>query len=387
MAFYSHFRKITVEPVLFSYMMCLFMSYPLIQQLAFKKICHEKYNGEICKNLTKSQEIYVQQKTSKWILYQSVALTLPSIFASLLLGSWSDKVGRKVILILPSVGSVLLYINYIMNAAFFSLNVNYIIIGVSISALFGGFATTLLGVFSYISDITDKSQRTTRVAVLESMIFLGGTAGNLVGGVLVEHHGFMPAFGLCLALNVLIILYVSLVLPESYYPQQDQEGNWALLAVHNHLKASIAVLTKTRPKHQRLNLLVILFGILSFTLISGLIAVGSSILPPCMRSKLSKQVEPSELGTMFALTASLEVLETLLASVIFNNIYSATVDWMPGFCYLLMSAIILIPIFLMIWLYILQRRDDAYSAMDAVGILSSSEHSVNYGSPSEDPQA
>ena len=268
MAFYSHFRKITVEPVLFSYMMCLFMSYPLIQQLAFKKICHEKYNGEICKNLTKPQEIYVQQKTSKWILYQSVALTLPSIFASLLLGSWSDKVGRKVILILPSVGSVLLYINYIMNAAFFSLNVNYIIIGVSISAVFGGFATTLLGVFSYISDITDKSQRTTRVAVLESMIFLGGTAGNLVGGVLVEHHGFMPAFGLCLALNVLIILYVSLVLPESYYPQQDQEGNWALLAVHNHLKASIAVLTKTRPKHQRLNLLVILFGILSSSITS-----------------------------------------------------------------------------------------------------------------------
>ena len=156
MAFYSHLRKITVEPVLFSYMMCLFMSYPLIQQLAFKKICHEKYNGEICKNLTKPQEIYVQQKTSKWILYQSVASTLPSVFASLLLGSWSDKVGRKVILILPSVGSVLLYINYIMNAAFFSLNVNFIIIGVSISALFGGFATTLLGVFSYISDITDN---------------------------------------------------------------------------------------------------------------------------------------------------------------------------------------------------------------------------------------
>ena len=52
-------------------------------------------------------------------------------------------------------------------------------------------------------------------------------------------------------------------------------------------------------------------------------------------------------GTMFALAASLEVLETLLASVIFNNIYSATVDWMPGLCYLLMSAILLIPIFLM----------------------------------------
>ena len=35
----------------------------------------------------------------------------------------------------------------------------------------------------------------------------------------------------------------------------------------------------------------------------------------------------------------------------------------------------------------LQRRDDAYSAMDSVGILSNSDHSVNYGSPSEDAQA
>ena len=268
MALISHFRKISVEPVLFFYMMCVFMSFPLLQQLAFKKICHEKYDDEICKNLTKPQEDFVHQKTSKWVLYQSVSLTLPSIFASLILGSWSDKVGRKVILILPSVGSVLLYVNYVLNVAFFSLDVNYLLIGVCISGFFGGFATTLLGVFSYISDITDKSQRTMRVAVLESMIFMGGTVGNLIGGVLVEHHGFMPAFGLCLALNVLIILYVSFVLPESYFPQGDQEGNWALVAVHNHLKASFQVLSKQRPQHQRVNLLVIVFGILSFILIS-----------------------------------------------------------------------------------------------------------------------
>ena len=52
-------------------------------------------------------------------------------------------------------------------------------------------------------------------------------------------------------------------------------------------------------------------------------------------------------GTMFALVASLEVLEMLIASVIFNSIYSATVDWMPGFCYFLMSGIIVLPIILM----------------------------------------
>ena len=256
------FRKITVEPVLFFYMLCTFMSYPLVQQLAFKKICQDKYDAEICQNLTKSEEDFVHEKTSKWILYQSISLMVPSIAASLILGSWSDKVGRKIVLILPSVGSVLLYINYMLNLGYFSLDVNFILIGVCISGFFGGFTTTLLGVFSYISDISDKSQRTLRVAILESMIFLGGTVGNLVGGALVEHQGFMAAFGLCLGLNVLVILYVSLILPESYFPEGDLEEKWALVAVHNHIKASFRVLTKQRPQHQRLNLLVVLFGVL-----------------------------------------------------------------------------------------------------------------------------
>ena len=262
------FRKITVEPVLFFYMLCTFMSIPLIQQLAFNKICQHKYDAETCKNLTKSQENFVHEKTSKWILYQSVSLMVPSIAASLILGSWSDRVGRKTVLILPSVGSVLLYIDYMLNAGYFSLDVNFILIGVCISGFFGGFATTLLGVFSYISDISDKSQRTVRVAILESMIFLGGTVGNLIGGVLVEHQGFMAAFGLCLGLNLIVILYVSLILPESYFPEGDQEGNWALVAVHNHLKSSFRVLSKKRPQHQRLILLVIIFGALPFILIS-----------------------------------------------------------------------------------------------------------------------
>jgi len=100
------------------------------------------------------------------------------------------------------------------------------------------------------------------------MVFLGGTVGNFIGGVLVDNGGFIPAFGLCLALNVLIILYVSLLLPESYFPQGDQGGNWALAAVHNHLKASFQVLTKCRAQHKRLNLLVITFGILFFILLS-----------------------------------------------------------------------------------------------------------------------
>ncbi|XP_022792841.1 proton-coupled folate transporter-like [Stylophora pistillata] len=219
----------------------IFMSFPLVQQRAFQKICNAEYDTESCSNLTTSQENFVHKKTSKWILYQSVSSMLPSIAVSLILSSWSGKVGGKTVLILPSIGSVLLYINYMLNVGFFSLNVDCLLIESCISGFFGGFATAFLGVFSYKSDITDESQHTTRVAVLESMIFSGGTVCNLIGGVLVEHGGYMAAFGLCLGLNVLIIAYVGLILPESYFPDSNQQENWALVAVHNHIKASFKV--------------------------------------------------------------------------------------------------------------------------------------------------
>ena len=269
----AYLRKVTVEPVLFLYMFCLFMTFPILHQLAFQKICQENYGAERCRrlsgpNLTKSEENFVQSKTSKWILYQSVALTLPSIATSLILGSWSDQVGRKVILLLPCGGSVLLYASHILNVVFFSANVNYLLIGVFISGFFGGFATVLLGVFSYISDVTDKSNRTVRVAVLESMIFLGGTVGGLIGGVLVDHSGYVAAFGLALGMNVLVIFHLGCFLSESFFPQERQENKWALVAVHNHIKASFRVMTKARPLHRRMNILVITFGIFSI-LITG----------------------------------------------------------------------------------------------------------------------
>ena len=138
-----------------------------------------------------------------------------------------------------------------------SLNVDFLLIGISLSGCFGGFATLLLSVFSYIADITDKGNRTLRVAILESMIFLGGTFGELIGGVLIDHSGFMVAFGLTVALNLLTLLYVCFILRESYYPPPLQ-GKWALVAVHQHLRKVGSALVRERPQGNRLSLMALL---------------------------------------------------------------------------------------------------------------------------------
>jgi len=49
----------------------------------------------------------VLQKASENILFVNMALTLPAIFTSCFLGSWSDKRGRKGPMVVASIGSSL----------------------------------------------------------------------------------------------------------------------------------------------------------------------------------------------------------------------------------------------------------------------------------------
>ena len=49
----------------------------------------------------------MHQKASQYILFVNMALTLPAIFTSCFLGSWSDKRGRKGPMVVASIGSSL----------------------------------------------------------------------------------------------------------------------------------------------------------------------------------------------------------------------------------------------------------------------------------------
>lgn len=63
-----------------------------------------------------------------------------------------------------------------------------------------------------------------------------------------------------------------------------------------------------------------------------------------LRAMLSKVVHSTEQGTLFACIAFLETLAGVAAGSTFNGIYSATVDWFPGFTFLLSAGLLLIPL-------------------------------------------
>ncbi|XP_059186886.1 proton-coupled folate transporter [Centropristis striata] len=64
---------------------------------------------------------------------------------------------------------------------------------------------------------------------------------------------------------------------------------------------------------------------------------------PVLRSKLSKLVDPSEQGALFACVACVESLCLLVGSGVFNSLYPATLHFMKGFPFLFAVFILFVP--------------------------------------------
>jgi len=80
---------VTVEPVLFLYMLATFMQYSVFQDLVYQKTCQSNFNSSVCQNLNNNSYALdvVQEQASHWILGSTAALTIPSIIVANYLGS------------------------------------------------------------------------------------------------------------------------------------------------------------------------------------------------------------------------------------------------------------------------------------------------------------
>lgn len=228
-------RSQYVEPMLFGYMFCIFLTMSVDQQLLYRKLCLKRFNASYCDQLQNSlnktflnDQNLIQKQTASWGVYLDIARSSLSILVTIFYGSWSDQVGRKTIMILPIIGDLINVAVYLLSSIFMSLDVVYLLIGLVFSSCFGNVACFLSSVFSYLSDTTNQSERTKRVIILESMIYLGAVVSNLTGQQLLSHAGFTPVYILVAAVYMCQIIYWCF-LKESYEPVESNESKLKLL--------------------------------------------------------------------------------------------------------------------------------------------------------------
>ncbi|XP_062911057.1 proton-coupled folate transporter isoform X2 [Mobula hypostoma] len=263
---------VTVEPVVFLYLMSGLLNSFAVQQLVLVKVCEElHFEKEVCSSFShNSQEsLVIQSKASYVMLLYVAVLTFLSIPMSILLGAWSDQGGRKLGMILPCVGALMGGVTLIVMACVKEMSVYWCILASALIAIFGNYAVIFLSVFSYISDITNVEDRTKYNGIVEAMIYIGGTVGFLLSGWLFQSFTLTYCFGVYCGSQVLTICYVLLWLKESSHSSErmhlsdetppDSTDRTLKMSLLLYASRTLKTFSKAREGQNRLKLYLIFF--------------------------------------------------------------------------------------------------------------------------------
>jgi MFS transporter, DHA1 family, tetracycline resistance protein len=311
--------------------------------------------------------------------------TMQFLFSPVL-GAWSDRFGRRPVILLSCLGLGLDYIFMALAPSLRWLFVGRIISGITTSNVSTAFA--------YIADVSPVELRAKRYGMLGAAFGLGFVIGPAVGGLL-GHYSLRAPFWAAAGLSLANFLYGCFVLPESLPLEKRAKSAWhmanplgslSLLRSHPELSGLAVVITFYYLAHQSLISVFVLYteyryawttygvgwalalvGVCSavvsggmvgpyvkkfgerFSLISGLAFgavgfVGMAFAPnqwvvlgaipfialwgvasPAIQSLMSQRVDPSSQGKLQGAINSLRALTGMAGPVIFTQIFAAAI--------------------------------------------------------------
>ena len=150
--------------------------------------------------------------------------------ASPVLGSLSDRFGRKPVLLISLLGAG---IDYVIMA--FAPSLWILFLGRAVSGLTGASITVAS---SYMVDISDEKDRSVNFGMIGAAWGVGFIAGPMLGGLLGELGAVAP-FLLAAGFNILNFIFGVFVLPESLPPEMRREVSLDKL---NPLKSIIKII-------------------------------------------------------------------------------------------------------------------------------------------------
>ena len=312
--------------------------------------------------------------------------TMQFLFSPVL-GAWSDRFGRRPVILLSCLGLGLDYIFMAVAPTLRWLFVGRIISGITTSNVSTAFA--------YIADVTPPEGRAKRYGMLGAAFGLGFVIGPAVGGLL-GHYSLRAPFWAAAGLSLANFLYGMFVLPESLAEGKRAKSAWhmanplgslALLRSHPELTGMAVVTTFYYLAHQSLPSVFVLYtefrygwtergvgialavvgvcaAIVSggmvgpyvkkfgerWSLLSGLVfgVIGFAAMAlapsgwrflgaipfialwgvagPAMQSLMSQRVDPSSQGKLQGAINSLRALTGMVGPLLFTQVFAAAIS-------------------------------------------------------------
>src|SRR5882762_5322987 len=158
------------------------------------------------------------------------------------LGAWSDRFGRRPVILISCLG---LGLDYIFMALAPSLK--WLLVGRIISGIT---ASNISSAFAYVTDVTPPDKRAKQFGYLAASFGMGFIIGPAVGGLL-GHINLRFPFWAAAVLSLANALYGFFVLPESLPPERRSKSAW-------HMANPLGSLTLLRSHPQLFGLATVM---------------------------------------------------------------------------------------------------------------------------------
>lgn len=213
-------------------------------------------------------EALVEPHAAFIAMAQNLPASIISAILGLFLGTWSDKFGRKPILILTIAGYT---VSMIITTILSTLNDTspwYFIINTIPVILTGGLSAFLTVTLSYVADITNKSNRGLRMGIFEVTFASGVLLGTIMSSYVYKWVGYVGIFVVSTGCMGLALLFTIFILVESLQETQT-EGMFRNIFETEHVKVMFNTAVRSRPNHLR-TIILFCIAIVSIFLFASL---------------------------------------------------------------------------------------------------------------------
>lgn len=271
-------RSITVEPILFSYMFAFMLTSVVEQTFYVDRACrvHLNFSDSVCTHIKdkehRSELDLVQTEVASFHQYNGIVSNVVPFVLALFLGSWSDRRGRKLFLLLGLAGQTFYFAMLTLVASQASWRLETVLALASFpAALTGSNLAIFASSFSYMADITSTADRTLRIAILDGSYLASMPTGIALGAYLygsVVNGSFIAMFLINTVIMACTFLYSLLRLK-----WQTNDSQKPLNGVNfctdffdwKHVVESLRSVVRPRANHGRLYLLLIILSMGLYT--------------------------------------------------------------------------------------------------------------------------
>ncbi|XP_074641358.1 lysosomal proton-coupled steroid conjugate and bile acid symporter SLC46A3-like [Tubulanus polymorphus] len=267
---------IVAEMVFLMYKSAESLLEPTVKLFIYQEVCLIEYQDHgLCYSLRKHpiEEAHVQKLSANYIMYYKILLNFPAIILGLFCGAWSDRVGRKLPMILPCIGAIIACLFYMFGMLPQSSALAFVLIGAAINGCFGKSAILSMAVYSYVSDVSSKENRTKKLSKLLAMNFFGLFLGSLLAGSLLDRLSFNFIFlivvGILAACIVVLLMFLKESVPgiesNDIYPEIEptKKNGKPFLFNPVNIRDSVEVLIKPRQGNLRFHLVLVFFVVIT----------------------------------------------------------------------------------------------------------------------------